>query len=332
MKWNIPTVLSSQEIIDKAFRASSRLRQTAVSKRRDQKNIYIAKIGAASGIIQSKLSTYIRMFPSVNNNEVEVGTDESGVAMFYYELFDLTFGVQRMKKALSSLSWAIKKVRELESEHTKKLRRSQNPQEMEKIKSAFFGRISSVVNRLSHDLEFLAHVREELKKMPDIMEGAMVIVVAGAPNVGKSSLINLISSGNSAIASYPFTTKGILLGHLEVERNRVVMVDTPGLLDRLDRERNPIEKKAVSALKNLARGVIFVLDPSEHCGFSLQMQCSLLEHVKAEIPNIPFLVVENKSDMISRETRNIRLSCKSGEGVSEIIEWLKLILNSEERE
>jgi len=330
MKWTIPTVLAAQELLDKAFRASARIRPPSPAERRNLAGIYLSKIGAVSGVIQSKLSTYVRRFPSVNYLEVGHSEGEKGVARFYYDLFDLTFGVDRMKKALGNLNWGIRKVRELESTHTKQLKRARTKEEMEKIRSAFFGRVSSVVERLSPDLEFLASVREELKRMPDIEKDAVVVVVAGAPNVGKSSLINMLSSGNSAIASYPFTTKGIFLGHLEINRKRLVLVDTPGLLDRPDWERNPAEKKALSALENLASAVIFILDPSEQCGFPIQAQESLLEHVEGEVMGVPLLVVENKVDLLSRETDNMQVSCKTGEGTKAIMEWLKELVGAGE--
>lgn len=36
----------------------------------------------------------------------------------------------------------------------------------------------------------------------------------GAPNVGKSSIIRAVSTGTPEVNSYPFTTRGMSLGHM----------------------------------------------------------------------------------------------------------------------
>lgn len=303
MRWNIPTVLTADELLDKAFRASSKIRPVNTWERSHPRGTYMKKIGAISSIIQSKFATYIRRFPSVNVLEVYQGDDvRSGIGHFYYDLFEITFGIDRMKKSLGALDWAVKKTRELESQHVKQIKRMVDAGEMEQVRSAFYGRVSSVVKQVDKDLTFLAKAREHIRKMPHIDENAIVVVVAGAPNVGKSSLINIISSGNSQIASYPFTTKGIFLGHLELARTKVVLVDTPGLLERPESERNPIERKASSAIRNLSSAVIFMLDPSETSGTPIGSQETLLAQLKEELGEVPNITVENKCDLLRRET------------------------------
>ena len=40
------------------------------------------------------------------------------------------------------------------------------------------------------------------------------VVLVGAPNVGKSSIVRAISSGTPEINDYPFTTRGVTIGHI----------------------------------------------------------------------------------------------------------------------
>ena len=54
----------------------------------------------------------------------------------------------------------------------------------------------------------------------------------GAPNVGKSSLVQVLSSGLPKVCDYPFTTRTIKMGHFYVEGRRHQITDTPGLLNR----------------------------------------------------------------------------------------------------
>ena len=58
------------------------------------------------------------------------------------------------------------------------------------------------------------------------------VALVGAPNVGKSSLVQVLSSGLPEVCDYPFTTRTIKMGHFYVEGRRHQITDTPGLLNR----------------------------------------------------------------------------------------------------
>ena len=146
------------------------------------------------------------------------------------------------------------------------------------------------------------------------------LVVAGFPNVGKSSLIRRISTAKPAVAPYPFTTKGILIGHVQVARRTYQVVDTPGLLDRPLEERNPIEVQAILALKHLGDAIVFLVDPTGHCGYPLERQEKLLAEVKREFGGVPLLEYESKGDLPSQPTGRPRLSAETGEGVEAMVE------------
>ena len=49
---------------------------------------------------------------------------------------------------------------------------------------------------------------------------ALQVALVGAPNVGKSSLVQLLSSGLPEVQNYPFTTRSIKMGHFYVEGRR----------------------------------------------------------------------------------------------------------------
>lgn len=51
--------------------------------------------------------------------------------------------------------------------------------------------------------------------MPTVDFDAISIVIAGFPNVGKSTLLTHITDAEPQVANYPFTTKGIQIGHFE---------------------------------------------------------------------------------------------------------------------
>lgn len=169
--------------------------------------------------------------------------------------------------------------------------------------------------------------RNVLRKLPVISPDEFTIVVAGYPNVGKSSFIQLVSSAEPEIASYPFTTKGVIVGHRNAERRkRIQFIDTPGLLDRADEERNAIEKQALNALVYVADLVLFVVDASEHCGYSVEAQEKLREEIDGMV-TVPMLTVVNKAD-IKKSEGFFNMSTVTGDGVEEVLAKL-LRLRSE---
>lgn len=54
------------------------------------------------------------------------------------------------------------------------------------------------------------------------------------------------------------------------------MIDTPGILDHPIEDRNTIEMLAITALAHLRACVIFIIDPSEQCTFSIEQQVRLI--------------------------------------------------------
>src|SRR5690606_28293963 len=104
------------------------------------------------------------------------------------------------------------------------------------------------------------------------------------------------------------------------------VMDTPGLLDRPMAERNEIERQTVAALSHLQGVVLFILDPSEHCGYPLDSQLRLAEDLSNWI-RLPMLMVANKAD-IKRYSDLAEMSTETGEGVFEVLERLIELLES----
>lgn len=180
---------------------------------------------------------------------------------------------------------------------------------------------------IDRDLLFLNEARNLLRKMPSIDPEKPTILIAGYPNVGKSSFIISITGARPEVASYPFTTRGIVVGHLLRGDKRYQVVDTPGLLDRPMGERNEIERQAVAALSHLQGVVLFILDPSEHCGYPLDSQLRLAEDLSGWI-TLPMLMVANKVD-IKRYSDLAEMSTETGEGVLEVMERLIELLEGQ---
>ncbi len=295
----IPTVPTADEVLDRSLRRAAKKMKEKRNKDRANEE-FVRSIAQA---VHDRLDDIVHRFPSIDF-----------LPPFYRDMMDILFVVDRVKKSLGAVSWAAKSTIQVGYGEARLLRHAEDTLAVRKRAVA---RISSIVHQVDGDLRFLNDVRNTLRKLPDIRD-EFTVVVAGYPNVGKSSFIRRVTTAEPEVASYPFTTTGILLGHRTVGRERVQFVDTPGILDRPMQERNPIERQALSALMNVAHAVLFILDASETCGYSLEEQCRLLEEVKGMVA-VPLIVAVNKAD-IRQLPGCLNMSTETGSGIGEVLD------------
>jgi len=62
----------------------------------------------------------------------------------------------------------------------------------------------------------VTELQKSLRNVPIVRLDCPAVVLVGAPNVGKSSIVRAISSGTPEVNNYPFTTRGMTLGHVQV--------------------------------------------------------------------------------------------------------------------
>jgi nucleolar GTP-binding protein len=294
----MPTVPTADEILDRSFRRAAKKMKEKLNKDRANEE-FVRAVGAA---IHDRLVYIIRGFPEFEK-----------IPPFYREMAEILYGVDRIKQSLGAVGWAAKHTKMVGHEIAVQTRRSTETLVLRKRAVA---RLASMVHQIDKDLRFLNEVRNTLRKLPHI-EDTFTVVIAGYPNVGKSSFIRLVSSATPEIAAYPFTTKGVIVGLREEGRKRIQFVDTPGILDRPADERNPIERQALSAMMNVASVILFILDPSEHCGYPIEMQLRLLDEVR-DMVKVPLIVVANKSDITVREGY-LSMSTETKEGVDAVL-------------
>lgn len=301
----LPTVPTSEELLNKSFRRASRATDDE------------SMVQNAGNILSDNLSNLIKKFPSFEN-----------LPPFYREMADIIAGVDRIRISLSRLSWASRQIRLISKEYVGTIRRSRGLDTSPARKSAF-GRYSSVMRSIEKDLLFLNEARNLLRKMPTINPAVPTILIAGYPNVGKSSFIVRVTGARPEIAMYPFTTRGIFVGHFMRGDQKYQVVDTPGLLDRPMEERNEIERQTVAALSHLQGVVLYILDPSEHCGYLIDSQLSLASDLKNWL-TLPVLVVANKADILrfGADKDMLHMSTETGEGVNEVLDKLVCLLDA----
>jgi nucleolar GTP-binding protein len=294
----MPTVPTADEILDRSFRRAAKKMQEKSNKERANTE-FVRAVGAA---IHDRLVYIIRGFPEFEK-----------IPPFYRELAEILYGIDRIKQSLGAVGWAAKHTKMLGNQLVLQSRRADDTLVVRKRAVA---RLASMVHQIDRDLRFLNEVRNTLRQLPHV-DDTFTVVIAGYPNVGKSSFIRRVSSAEPEVASYPFTTKGIIVGHRMIGSEKIQFVDTPGILDRPAEERNPIERQALSAMMNVASVVLFILDPSEHCGYPIEVQLRLLEEVKGMV-KVPLVIAANKSDIQAAEGY-LTMSTETGDGVDEVL-------------
>ena len=323
----LPTIPTPDEVVDKAFRrakkAAMRIRGSKIRGQKKSKRIEEVRVQTACQVIRDTYDDILKKTPRVEE-----------LSEFYQDYIDVVVGVDQLKKSLGALKWASDLLEKLQGQYTSKIRRSP-PENASKIRREAYGRIVSVVNRIENELDFLTFAKQQLRNMPTVDTEATTAVIAGFPNVGKSTLLRKITSAEPEVADYPFTTKGIQIGHLERRWKKFQIIDTPGLLDRPVMDMNEIELQAMVALENLADLILFIFDPSTTSGYPLENQINLYNELRQLFQDVNVFPIFNKMDLlgdeenvkyilerINRREEPLMVTASDGSGVSKIIELL----------
>lgn len=312
---NIKYLGKEREMVEtafsRAFKEAAKEKKTR-NKTKDLKNKEVKKIAVAANFLYEKLIEAVGNFPKINE-----------LRPFYRELISATVDVDELKKSLSQMVSTAKIIVNLKKEYiskTYKLHKDSTPEDARRITKAFLGRTSSVMKKCRKSFEVYENARKKFQEIPKVEFDTPTVIIAGLPNTGKSTILKRLTKSEPEIASYPFTTKSLKIGYFECGHQRVQVIDTPGLLDRPLEKRNPIEKKAISALSHLGNLIVFVIDPTPNCGFSLEKQLALFEELKKNF-KLPIIAVVNKVDDASDdEIGNAKALLKEyaleGEGIS----------------
>jgi nucleolar GTP-binding protein len=316
---NIPPILTAKQLLDRSIRRTKKIQIHDRDKRYEIKKIIISRTETFITDLTSQLESYVKNFPSIDK-----------LPLFYQEIIDIKIDTDKLKKSLGAIDWARKTTLMVYSTQNSSLIKSGNVEFLKQKQKEIYGRVSSIVKQVDKNLVFLSNAQKILRTFPDI-EDIPTVVIAGYPNVGKSSLIRQLSAAKPEIAQYPFTTKQIYVGHMEktvrYEKKQYQIIDTPGLLDRPLSERNNIEKQAIAALRHLADLIVFIFDPSGTSGYQMSEQTLMLEDIKKLFCDVPFIIVENKVDVKNTGSANRKISCTTGDGIEELRQEILSVLD-----
>lgn len=183
----------------------------------------------------------------------------------------------------------------------------------------------------SDALQRLATVRSELAavfraaRQGSALREGLVVVLAGAPNVGKSSLLNRLAGDEVAIVTeHPGTTRDTVRQTIVVEGLPIHLVDTAGLRDSDD----PVEQLGMQRTRDALTRADLVIsvsaaDAVEGEALLSSVAARALEALPASVAR---LQVVNKIDLTGEAAAEsdgaggwtIRLSARTGEGIDQL--------------
>ena len=141
------------------------------------------------------------------------------------------------------------------------------------------------------------------------------VVIVGAPNAGKSSLLNALARRDVAIVSEEAgTTRDIIEVHLDLDGLPVILTDTAGLREASGKVEVEGIRRALARVE-AADLVVWLIDAKKPVSAPPEPLAR---------GRVPFLAVRNKIDLAPvGAAEGISLSAKTGEGIDTLVAELK---------
>jgi tRNA modification GTPase len=181
-----------------------------------------------------------------------------------------------------------------------------------------------VAQALAEARQRLARLLASYKRGTLLRQGARV-VLAGKPNVGKSSLLNaLVGTDRAIVTDIPGTTRDTIEEGIDCEGIPVILVDTAGI--RSNSEPDLVERLGIERSRRAmeeADLVLFVIDRS-------RVVTEEDHNLYAQISTRPHLIVVNKSDLPAapenfasdrawpEAAARVEVSARTGQGLDEL--------------
>eukprot|EP01025_Chloroclados_australasicus_P005681 TRINITY_DN1176_c1_g1_i5.p1 TRINITY_DN1176_c1_g1~~TRINITY_DN1176_c1_g1_i5.p1 ORF type:complete len:676 (-),score=94.41 TRINITY_DN1176_c1_g1_i5:473-2500(-) len=285
----IVIVPTADDLVDIMLSKTQRQTPTLVRHRHrisTVRQFYMRKVKYTQQNIRDKVSEILEQFPRVDD-----------IHPFYADLLNVLYDRDHYKLALGQLSTARQLIDKIGQDYIKLLKYGDSVYRCKSLKRAALGRMVTIIKKHKASLAYLEQVRQHMSRLPSIDPTTRSLLVCGYPNVGKSSFINKLSRAEIEVQPYAFTTKALYVGHMDYKYLRWQVIDTPGILDRPLEDRNTIEMQSITALAHLKAAVLYLLDISEQCGYTIEQQATLFHSIKPLFANKPIIIVCSKCDV-----------------------------------
>ncbi|KAG8905329.1 Nucleolar GTP-binding protein 1 [Tulasnella sp. 403] len=324
---SIAPVPTANDFLDIVLSKTQRKTPTVIHKNFKISRIrsfYMRKVKFCQEAFDEKLSAILTEFPLLDD-----------LHPFLSSLMNVLYDKNHYKLALGQLNTCRHLIDQVAKDYIRLLKFGDSLYRCKQLKRAALGRMATIMKRQKDPLAYLEQVRQHISRLPAIDPNTRTLLICGYPNVGKSSFVNKVTRADVDVQPYAFTTKSLFVGHLDYKYLRWQVIDTPGILDHPLEDMNTIEMQSITALAHLRACVMYFMDLSEQCGYTIEAQCKLFHSIKPLFSNKPVVLVVNKIDVtkiddLSPENQALlseitskedvllaQVSCYSEEGVME---------------
>ncbi|KAI6785110.1 nucleolar GTP-binding protein [Emericellopsis cladophorae] len=325
---DIPPVPTQQEFLDIVLSRTQRKLPTQIRagfKISRIRAFYTRKVKFTQETFSEKFGAILESFPRLQD-----------IHPFHKDLLNTLYDADHFKIALGQLSTAKNLIETISRDYVRLIKYAQSLFQCKQLKRAALGRMATIIKRLKDSLMYLDQVRQHLGRLPSIDPNTRTLLICGYPNVGKSSFLRSVTRADVDVQPYAFTTKSLFVGHFDYKYLRFQAIDTPGILDHPLEEMNTIEMQSITAIAHLRSAIMYFMDLSEQCGYSVKDQIQLFRSIKPLFANKLVFLVINKIDVVrpedldietqeeiqgllkSNEVELLQLSCNTQEGVQEV--------------
>ncbi|KAH8516554.1 hypothetical protein H0E87_004776 [Populus deltoides] len=294
----LPMVMPSVDILYSALRKAKRVPPTKgianIAKRERNRGAKqldaLMKVSPYSQVFQElavPLREYMENFPK-----------KKYLHPYERSLIELTLGDGNYEEVLRKVDALRKKVVGVGKECASLCAKSSTKRDAGERLNEGLEKLEEVFKCEGKAVDDLLNIAKTLRAMPVVDLETPTLCLVGAPNVGKSSLVRVLSTGKPEVCNYPFTTRGILMGHIALNFQHFQVTDTPGLLKRCDEDRNNLEKLTLAVLSHLPTAILYVHDLTGECGTSPSDQFVIYKEIKQRFSNHLWLDVVSKCDIL----------------------------------
>ncbi|MEM7284314.1 MAG: GTPase [Pseudomonadota bacterium] len=153
-------------------------------------------------------------------------------------------------------------------------------------------------------------------KQGHLLQEGMTVVLAGAPNAGKSSLLNRLAGYDAAIVTdVPGTTRDTLKEYIHLDGMPLHIIDTAGLRDSDDLVEQEGMRRTQKAMSQADR-VLWLVDSTDSGSKPVSDDKTTVILNKIDLSGL-------SSGLQDQQPDTICISVKTGEGMDDLVNHLK---------
>lgn len=178
--------------------------------------------------------------------------------------------------------------------------------------------------------EVLAYIQKLIRSfdLGNALKNGVPVAIVGAPNTGKSTLLNqLLGEERAIVSDIAGTTRDVIEETLNIDGILFRLIDTAGIREGLsDSDSDKIEAIGIERSKQKIQQAQLVLVLADATRDDVQEVTDWASEIQANNPDKHVLLLINKSDVQQQTTEfsvpHLKLSALTGQGINDLSNWM----------